>query len=148
MSLNSLAFVVMRWHSVLECFTNMVAIERLLLCLFLPTSCLLDSLFSSKPGGGRDNHETSISVVNKHWIAKFLIDLELGPVDKGSASIFHGPVASILNTFLEWFCTLSLGNPCLRDNCPHYFLQTKNRRPLTSSFWGLWCISLFCVCLD
>lgn len=79
----------------------MVAVEGLLLCLFLPTSCLLDSLFSSKLGGGRENHETSISVVNKYWVAEFLTDLELGPVDKGSASIFHGPVATILNTFLE-----------------------------------------------
>ena len=61
----------------------MVAVERLLLCLFFPTSCLLDSLFSSKLGGGRECYETSISVVNKHWVAEFLIDLELGLMDKG-----------------------------------------------------------------
>lgn len=67
----------------LSCFTNMVAVERLLLCLVLPTSCLLDSLFSSKLGGGREYHETSVSVLSKYCVAEFLIDLELGLMDKG-----------------------------------------------------------------
>jgi len=61
----------------------MVAVVRWLLRLVLPASCWLDSLFSSKPGGGRARHEASVLVVNKHSVAEFLIDLELGLMGRG-----------------------------------------------------------------
>lgn len=45
-------------------------------------SCLLDSLFLSKPGrGGGGNYVKNL--LSQSWFAELLIDLELGLVEKG-----------------------------------------------------------------
>lgn len=137
MSLNFIAHLVMRWHSVPECFTNVVAVERLSLFLFCPLPVYWIPCFHQNGEWGRKYYKTSVSFVNKQWVAWFLTDLELGPMDRGWVSLFHGPVAAILNILLESFCRLSLGNPCLKDNFPLTFCKPKLQQ-----FLNIWLLGI------